>query len=68
MAQQHAGQPEQDAVEQADAAIDLDFFLAVVPPAHVKELFHEPAGEILQRAGEHHAAQEGENGIFKASM
>ena len=68
MAQQHAGQAEQETVEQADPAVDLNFFLAVIPPAHMKELFHEPAGEILQGGGEDHAAQEGENGVFQASM
>ena len=68
MAQQYAGQAEQDTVEQADPPVDLNFFLAVIPPAHVKELFHKPTGEILQGSGKHHAAQEGENGVFEAPM
>ena len=68
MAQQYAGQAEQDTVEQADPPVDLNFFLAVIPPAHVKELFHKPTGEVFQRGGKNHAAQEGENGIFEAPM
>mgnify|MGYP001664637281 FL=1 len=68
MAQKDTGQTKQHAVKQTNAPVKLDFFLAVVPPAHVEQLFHEPAGEILQRGGKHHAAKKGQNGIFEAAI
>lgn len=48
MAQQHARKAKARGVQQADAAVDLEFIMRVVPPAHVEELFHDPAREVFE--------------------
>ena len=68
MAQQHAGQTEQQAVLQTDAAVELDLLAAVIPPAHMEDGLHKPAGEVLQRRGQRHARQKGQQGIFQAPV
>ena len=66
VAQYQAGQTEQNGVEQADPPTQIEAALAVVPPAHMEELFHGVAGDILYGRGEHHAHQKGGGGRVPA--
>ena len=67
VAQQHAGEAEAGGVEQAHAAVDLELIVRVVPPAHVEELFHHPAGEVFQRAREQRTEQKGQKRVAEAA-
>ena len=68
MAQKTRAETEEKRICQADAPVELVFAVGVVPPAHVEEHLHDPAGEILQRGGEHHAGKERQNRIFQPAM
>ena len=68
MAQQHAAQTEENAVGQADAAVDLILAVGVVPPAHVEDGLHHPAGEVLQGRGQHHAREKRQNGVLQPAI
>ena len=67
-AEEDAGQAEEGGVQQADPAIEMEFILGVVPPAHVEELFHGEAGDIFYQGGQDRAQEEGQKGILAAAV
>ena len=68
MAQQHAAQTEKKAVGQADASVELVLAVGIVPPAHVENGLHHPAGEIFQGRGQHHAGEKRQKGILQPAI
>ena len=68
VAEEDAGQAEEGGVQQADPAIEMEFILGVVPPAHVEELFHGEAGDIFYQGGQDRAQEEGQKGILAAAV
>ena len=42
--------------------------VGIVPPAHVKNGLHHPAGEIFQGRGQRHTGQEGQNGVLQPAI
>ena len=55
---EHAHHPECQQVARAHAPVDVEALLGVVPPARVEQFFHQPAGDIFQRAAEDEGEQE----------
>ena len=68
MAQQHAAQAEENAVGQADASVELVLAVGIVPPAHVEDGLHHPAGEVFQGSGQRHAREKRQNGVFQPAI
>ena len=51
-------QTEGDQRIRADTAVQVELLLAVIPPAGVKQLLHHVAGQVFQRAADHHGQHE----------
>ena len=49
---QYAAESEENQVPDPDAAVEIHGLLAVIPPAGVKALFHDPACAVFERAAE----------------
>ena len=60
--QRHAGQAKERAVEQAHPAPQVAEAVGVVPPAHVEQLLHGPAGDVLQCGGKQTTQEKGQHG------
>ena len=68
VAQQHARKAEACGVQKAHTAIDLEFIMGVVPPAHVEELFHDPAREVFKDRRDDRTEDEREHRILEAAV
>ena len=68
VAEKDAGQAEEGGVQQADPAIEMEFILRVVPPAHMEELFHGVAGDVFHQGGQDGPQEEGQEGVFAAAV
>ena len=68
VAQQHARKAKACGVQKAHTAIDLEFIIGVVPPAHVEDGLHHPAGEVFQGSGQRHAREKRQNGVFQPAI
>ena len=55
-------------VEEADAAVEVEAELGVVPPAHVEELFHSEGGYVLHSGGQDRPQEEGKEGVLAAAV
>lgn len=68
VAQQHARKAKACGVQKAHTAIDLEFIMGVVPPAHVEELFHDPAREVFKDRRDDRTEDEREHRILEATV
>ena len=68
VAQQHARKAKACGVQKAHTAIDLEFIMGVVPPAHVEELFHDPAREVFKDRRDDRTEDEREHRILEAAV
>ena len=46
---------------QADAAVEVEFVVRIVPPSHVKDFFQQQRREVFQHARQDEAAQENQH-------
>ena len=51
-------------VAGAYAAVEVEALVAVIPPAGVEQLFHQPAGDVLQYPADHHGLDEHAHGLI----
>ena len=68
MAQQHARKAKARGVQKAHTAIDLEFIMRVVPPAHVEELFHDPAREVFEDRRDDRAEDECQHRVTETAV
>ena len=60
---QHRHGAEHHQPRQADAAVEIKFPPAVIPPFRVKQLFHCPAGKVLHRSGDQHTGEKNQHRV-----
>ena len=53
---EHAEQAEEDGIQQADPAVDVEAHVGIVPPLGVEDRLQQPAGEVFERARDEQSA------------
>ena len=60
----HAAEAENQRAQQADAALEVEAEVRVIPPAGVEQLLHDPRGCVFEYRGAHHRNQEDDDRVM----